>query len=330
MAVLLLAGVRGGCTGNAPNPCGDDPSPAPPRAAARPLGADRSGPVLLRSDVGAAAGRGGAASSSGSTSSNRRSAALSACSARARIASSTIGCWTPAGGELVPVESAFDSGGRELLERGENDAADLAARSGGGGYLSYGEEKEMRWADVSRSMSESLSSGIGMLDASSSESSSAACMPAMLIDSRYGYDDAAGGGGRPCSAALCRRTEPRGGDAGSAVCAARRSDPRLLPFGDPARGDDSRRRYSGVGDGGLSGTTAVRAWSLVGTNPEAVDRGSVPPETTRARGGGGDDEGTLLIGECARGGPDGPLLLPREGDADRFAGGDVVRAAEVA
>lgn len=133
MAALLLTGVLGGWMGvvgpSAPIPRGDDPRPAPPRADAV-LGIDASARVLRRrSDAGTVDDEGelsSSSSSSGSTNSNRRSAALSACSARARIASSTMGCGTPAGGELVPVESALDKGGRELLERGENDAADLA------------------------------------------------------------------------------------------------------------------------------------------------------------------------------------------------------------
>ena len=133
MAALLLTGVLGGWMGvapNAPNPRGDDPPrPASPRADAA-LYIDASGVVLRsRSDAGTVDDWRttiSSSSSSGSTNSSRRSAALSACSARARIASSTIGCGTPAGGELVPVESALDKGGRELLERGENDAADLA------------------------------------------------------------------------------------------------------------------------------------------------------------------------------------------------------------
>ena len=106
-----------------------------------------------------------------------------------------------------------------------------------------------------------------------------------------------------------------------------------LPFGDPAKGDETLRRNSGVGDGGEAGTvgTAGRDWSLLGTKPEFVDRDKAPPETTLALGGDDDDEeeGTRLTGEFARAGTDGPPLL-REGDAGRFAGGDVVRAAEVA
>ena len=87
----------------------------------------------------------------------------------------------------MPVESALDKGGRELLERGENDAADLACWGAAlaGGYFSYGDEKEIRLPDMSTSMSESLSSGMGILDAKSSESSAEPCNPAILIDSRY-------------------------------------------------------------------------------------------------------------------------------------------------
>lgn len=124
----------------------------------------------------------GVPSSSGSTSSRRRSAALSACSARARIASSTIGCASiPVGDELVAVESALEAAGLELLDRGENEAADP------GWYRSYGVENEMRLNDssLSMSMSEPSSSGMGMFEARSSDSSSDALNPVILMDSRW-------------------------------------------------------------------------------------------------------------------------------------------------
>lgn len=96
-----------------------------------------------------------------------------------------MGCETPEGGELVPVESALDSGGREPLERGENEPADLAwGVAAAGGYLSYGVEKEIRLTELSTSISESLSSGMGIFDARSSESSFVEWNPTMLIDSR--------------------------------------------------------------------------------------------------------------------------------------------------
>ena len=84
-----------------------------------------------------------------------------------------------------------------------------------------------------------------------------------------------------------------------------------------------------MGDGGDAGTGGCRDWSLLGTNPEFADRDNAPPETTLALGGE-DEEGTRLMGEAALPGADGPLLLLRDGDAGRFAGGEVVRAAEVA
>lgn len=74
-------------------------------------------------------------SSSGSTNSKRRSAALSACSARARRASSTIGWGMPAGGDAVDVDKAFEGPGRELLDLGDNDAA-CEFDFGTGGYNS--------------------------------------------------------------------------------------------------------------------------------------------------------------------------------------------------
>ncbi len=81
-------------------------------------------PSPLRSSSAAGSGGGCASSSSGSTSSSRRSAALSACSALARIASSTRGCATPAGGELVPVDSALENGGGlDPEDPGENEFA---------------------------------------------------------------------------------------------------------------------------------------------------------------------------------------------------------------
>ena len=232
-AVFFPTGVRGGSGGGGalPKPRGGDPPGA--AAGVSPSTAPRRSSDAARDDAWGT-------SSSGSTSSSSRSAALSACSARARIASSTIGWGTPAGGELVPVESALEGGGRELLERGENDAAERAcgaARSGG--YISYGVEKETRFIDVSMSMSESLSSGMGILDASRSESSSNPRIAAMLMDSRF-VGCAASCCGSLWDELPCKGAVPGGGDAGRAVCIARRSVE--LPFGDPARGDDTRRR----------------------------------------------------------------------------------------
>lgn len=136
-------------------------------------------------------------------------------------------------------------------------------------------------------MSESLSSGMGIFDAKSSESSAKPWRPAILIDSRYIWD-AFGSCScwGLCDGPPCKRTELRGGEAGNAVCTARLSVVEL-PFGDPARGDDTLRRYSGVGDGGEAGTagTAGRDCSRLGTNPEPVERDNVPPDTTLALGG---------------------------------------------
>ena len=88
------------------------------------------------------------------------------------------------GGELVAVDRAFDRPGFELLDRGENEAADLGA----GGYTSYGVANEMRFNDSSISIdiswSESLSSGIGIFAASNNDSSFVAQSPSIDSDSR--------------------------------------------------------------------------------------------------------------------------------------------------
>lgn len=104
-------------------------------------------------------------SSSGSVNSNRRSAALCACSARARSASST-----GIGSEGFPGESerAFDTVlGVERPDDGENDGG-WEVRLEAGGYNLYGVEKDITFAGSS--MSESLSSGTGIVVAKRNES----------------------------------------------------------------------------------------------------------------------------------------------------------------
>lgn len=64
----------------------------------------------------------------------------------------------------------------------------LAAGRAGGGYFSYGDEKDMRFSwvsSMSMSMSESLSSGTGMLVARSRDSSSACpVISGMIVEAR--------------------------------------------------------------------------------------------------------------------------------------------------
>lgn len=106
-------------------------------------------------------------SASGSVNSKRRSAALCACSARARSASST-----GIASEGFPGESerAFDTVfGVERPDDGENDGG-WEVRLEAGGYNLYGVEKDITFADSS--ISESLSSGIGIVVAKRRESSS--------------------------------------------------------------------------------------------------------------------------------------------------------------
>lgn len=76
----------------------------------------------------------------------------------------------------MEVESALDGPGRELLDLGEKDAAcEFALGIWMGGYISYGAEKDSRFTDSS--ISESLSSGIGIFVARSSDSSSVPAWP---------------------------------------------------------------------------------------------------------------------------------------------------------
>jgi len=88
-----------------------------------PLGFECGVASLLCSSKDAGMCGGLAPSSSGSTSSSRRSAALSACSARARNASSTTRGGAPVGGEFVEVDNAWDRPRLELLDLGESEAA---------------------------------------------------------------------------------------------------------------------------------------------------------------------------------------------------------------
>ena len=102
-------------------------------------------------------GCGCAASYSGSTSSRRRSAALCACSALARKASSTTACETLTGSEAV-FDDGSDTGWSPSVVGDCESVRDLDPDLGGN--FSYGEEKEMRF--VSSISSESPSSGRGI------------------------------------------------------------------------------------------------------------------------------------------------------------------------
>ena len=93
------------------------------------------------------------ASSSGSTSSKSRSAALSACSARARRASSTTG-WPAVILEIDPEESALET---VSLESGDNGGISVSM----GGYISNGAENDMRFIDIHSSSKSVSPSGMG-------------------------------------------------------------------------------------------------------------------------------------------------------------------------
>ena len=92
-------------------------------------------------------------SSSGSTSSKSRSAALSACSARARRASSTTG-WPAVISEIDPEESALET---VNLESGDNRGISVSI----GGYISNGAENDMRFMDTHSSSKSVSPSGMG-------------------------------------------------------------------------------------------------------------------------------------------------------------------------
>ena len=92
-------------------------------------------------------------SSSGSTSSKSRSAALSACSARARRASSTTG-WPAVISEIDPEESALET---VNLESGEEGGISVSI----GGYISKGAENDMRFTDIDSSSKSVSPSGMG-------------------------------------------------------------------------------------------------------------------------------------------------------------------------
>ena len=92
-------------------------------------------------------------SSSGSTSSKSRSAALSACSARARRASSTTG-WPAVISEIDLEESALET---VSLESGDNGGISVSI----GGYISKGVENDMRFTDTPSSSKSVSPSGMG-------------------------------------------------------------------------------------------------------------------------------------------------------------------------
>ena len=139
-------------------------------------------------------------------------------------------------------EGLYDNPGFEALDLGENDAAGDRLESGGNN--SKGVEKEIGFND---SMSESLSSGIGIFVARSSDSSSdpeARCKAAMDSDSLWtGMAAGVVRRGRGVGEEPLRAACVVGGDAGSAVATARRNV-ELLIVGDWAgdNGEDSRLR----------------------------------------------------------------------------------------
>ena len=92
-------------------------------------------------------------SSSGSTNSKSRSAALSACSARARRASSTTG-WPAVISEIDTEESALET---VSLESGDNGGISVSI----GGYISNGAENDMRFTDIHPSSKSVSPSGMG-------------------------------------------------------------------------------------------------------------------------------------------------------------------------
>ena len=94
-----------------------------------------------------------APSSSGSTSSKSRSAALSACSARARRASSTTG-WPAVMSDIDPEESALET---VTLESGDNGGISVST----GEYISNGAENDMRFTDIFSSSKSVSPSGMG-------------------------------------------------------------------------------------------------------------------------------------------------------------------------
>ena len=90
---------------------------------------------------------------SGSTNSKSRSAALSACSARARRASSTTG-WPVVISEIDPEESALET---VSLESGDNGGISVSI----GGYITNGAENDMRFTDIQSSSKSVSPSGMG-------------------------------------------------------------------------------------------------------------------------------------------------------------------------
>lgn len=130
---------------------------------------------------------------------------------------------------------------------------------------------------------------------------------------------------------MCNVVDLAGGEAGSAVSTARLSVELDEPEGVTTSGDETRlwKDEFGVGEGGEAGAFPLEDESLVGTNPELVERDSPPAETTLALGGD-EDEATRAIGEVARMVLPRELLDDRDGEMARFVGGEVVLAAEVA
>lgn len=160
---------------------------------------------------------------------------------------------------------------------------------------------------------------MGIFDAKRSESSTFPYNAEILTDSRGIRGPPRGS----VCALACKRTEWSGGVGGRAVCVALRRVALLLGLGELIKGEDNRRRnvLSGVGDGGDSGR-GTRVASLLGINPALTVRGIVPDVILER----GDD---LPVGEMARTGPV-DWLLERDGEVGLLAGGDVVRACEVA
>jgi len=181
-------------------------------------------------------------------------------------------------------------------------------------------------------MSEPSSSGMGMLDARSSDSSSDTLNPVILMDSRWKVGMAAilAESGRGVGEA-CNVDDRAGGEAGSAVSMARLSVACDGDEGVTTSGDETRlwKDGLGVGEGGEAGAFALEDESFEGTKLELAERERPPPDTILDLGGE-EEEATRAIGDVARTLPC-ELLVDSEGDTARLVGGEVVvRAAEVA
>ena len=258
-------------------------------------------------------GCGCATSSSGSTSSRRRSAALCACSALARKASSTTGCGTFTGSEVV-FDDGFNTGWCPFEVGDCESVRDLDPVIGGN--FSYGEEKETRF--VSSISSESPSSGRGIATAvrrSSFVAGSDSSKSGKYTDWRPKGADRCSGSEKRCEAGEGGATFVVGGEDGSAVCMALRS---TAPRGGEENGAGTIRE-PGYDAELLESPDDDRECDFVPPIPEAV---------LSAAGLLGILERGGAVSELDAAFPD-TLPVDREGESERF-GGDMVRAADVA